>query len=669
MPREVTIARARLETELDPLTARLRLEPQLASAELRPSGLPPSAVLCVRRIADPLPGRLTLDATQARPPPEWERAFVDALTRLLRSAARPALEAVPANAEAVLFADHAELLACLARDARDGVAWTRWWWRNLSPSPSSGVDPVVAAWLAAPEHVPAALALLAARREATAFVAALPIAVAGQLARRVAAVFGAVALERVMAAAIQPRVAASPHVDVSLAPGRAAPGDVVAPPWETSVPEARAQPLAPARALLLGVALALRRAPAITRGGAFANETKAWLDAPQIPAKPVGLADSGPIRHDRVSLAARAASRPLQRDASSEEQSEAALPSPDAFALPHPRASGRPPRTAPSFEEAPAAPAATDTPAIDASRVDTPITPALSQTAEPGEASNPVSLAGPEEPPRAPARSKSRPAPRLAARKRAVKEPHVAATEVAVGDEPWEAPAIGIETELGGVFYLLNLFLYLGLYGDFTQPLERGLALDPWRCVALIGRRLVPDARGDPVWRVLDRLAGPSAFRPPRAWRVSRAWLEPFDDAGVWRWSTAGGTLRVEHPAGFPAIAVPCTTGDQLERELRKLGVAPTLRRTTLRREPAQPLARWSARLAAYAEARLRVALGEDDVESLLFRKRARVFVTPTHVDVVLSLAELPLEVRFAGLDRTPGWIPAAGRFVSFHFE
>jgi hypothetical protein len=52
-----------------------------------------------------------------------------------------------------------------------------------------------------------------------------------------------------------------------------------------------------------------------------------------------------------------------------------------------------------------------------------------------------------------------------------------------------------------------------------------------------------------------------------------------------------------------------------------------------------------------------------------VLRRRARVFVTSTHVDVVLSLAELPLEVRFAGLDRTPGWVPAAGRFVSFHFE
>ena len=88
--------------------------------------------------------------------------------------------------------------------------------------------------------------------------------------------------------------------------------------------------------------------------------------------------------------------------------------------------------------------------------------------------------------------------------------------------------------------------------------------------------------------------------------------------------------------------------------------------------EPAQPLARWTNRLAAYADARLRRALAlgrEDSLDALLLRHRARVFITPTHVDVALRLADLPLEVRFAGLDRTPGWIPAAGRFVAFHFE
>jgi hypothetical protein len=43
--------------------------------------------------------------------------------------------------------------------------------------------------------------------------------------------------------------------------------------------------------------------------------------------------------------------------------------------------------------------------------------------------------------------------------------------------------------------------------------------------------------------------------------------------------------------------------------------------------------------------------------------------VTATHVDVLFQLAGLPVEVRLSGLDRDPGWVPAAGRFVAFRYE
>ncbi len=75
--------------------------------------------------------------------------------------------------------------------------------------------------------------------------------------------------------------------------------------------------------------------------------------------------------------------------------------------------------------------------------------------------------------------------------------------------------------------------------------------------------------------------------------------------------------------------------------------------------------------MSAYARARLCYALGCDarSLPSLLFAHTARVSVTTTHVDVVMALSELPVEVRVAGLDRDPGWVPAAGRYVAFHFD
>jgi hypothetical protein len=53
----------------------------------------------------------------------------------------------------------------------------------------------------------------------------------------------------------------------------------------------------------------------------------------------------------------------------------------------------------------------------------------------------------------------------------------------------------------------------------------------------------------------------------------------------------------------------------------------------------------------------------------LVCEHRARVSVTATRLDVTLALAGLPLEVRLSGLDRDPGWTPAAGRNVAFHYE
>src|SRR3712207_7928989 len=54
-----------------------------------------------------------------------------------------------------------------------------------------------------------------------------------------------------------------------------------------------------------------------------------------------------------------------------------------------------------------------------------------------------------------------------------------------------------------------------------------------------------------------------------------------------------------------------------------------------------------------------------------LFRSEqgARVVVTASHVDVHFRLSGLPIEIRLSGLDRDPGWVPAAGRFVAFHYE
>jgi hypothetical protein len=82
-------------------------------------------------------------------------------------------------------------------------------------------------------------------------------------------------------------------------------------------------------------------------------------------------------------------------------------------------------------------------------------------------------------------------------------------------------------------------------------------------------------------------------------------------------------------------------------------------------------LRRWLNWMVPYLRARLSLALAvdEDDAMSLLLRRRCRIELSDGRLDAFFSLQDHPIEIRLAGLDRNPGWVPAAGRFVAFHFD
>jgi hypothetical protein len=564
---------------------------------------------------------------------------------------------------AVLFRDRAELLACLAADWCEHPALGPWWWTYLLPPGDRG-RVVATLWLAAPEHVPAALAVLAARRRAVRFARVLPPPAAVAIAARLAERFGLPELGAALAelpAGTDPRAtpargaAAIPQVDRPAEP---------APPWHRWAPESTDGVLSPAAQLLLGVGLTLARAPALARSKPFTRAVRDWA------------------RGERSPASRRDAALPAQPAAAAVETSRPVKPAERSL-----------PETAGTAHIAPGAagedlhgpaPAAGD-PVTARRRND--IIPEDRSTSQ-AAAVAPASVAGPSTP----------------------TGDHWSATSAApLG--PW--PETVVETRLGGIFYLINLALALDLYPDFSRPLASGLSLDPWDFLTLVARRLWQQAPpDDAVWALLAGLAGreegvaPGAgFAPPRCWRLPPDWLDAFSTDDRWGWTVAGGRLRVLHPAGFVVVDLPTGSGLPARRLARALApyraVAPALRRRPAgspgavgrprpeaavrarggrgRGRPGRPSRsisldreRWLDGLVAYLRARLERALAPEpgvDVGWLLLEHRARITATATHLDVFLGLGELPIAIRLAGLDRDPGWVPAAGRFIAFHFD
>ena len=83
-------------------------------------------------------------------------------------------------------------------------------------------------------------------------------------------------------------------------------------------------------------------------------------------------------------------------------------------------------------------------------------------------------------------------------------------------------------------------------------------------------------------------------------------------------------------------------------------------------------LEQWLDWIMPYVRVRLCRALGIADASDpgrALGAQRASILLTGVHLDIFFALSEHPLEIRLAGLDRDPGWVPAAGRFVRFHYQ
>ncbi len=581
----------------DRLAAQLSAARLFNTLSLQPSGLPSAAILCIRSLRDPRPGSLHLRRDDVRALRAWEEAVNHAIDQLAHQAVRPIEGAVPANAEAVLFADRSELLACLAADWCAGVVRAQWWWQNLLRHGDTN-RAMIDAWLETPEYIPLALHRLAARRQAISFVQQLSGDHTRSMLKALVQTFDlyelSVVLDDVSDRQPEGLEVIEQHAGntTSTMPIQVVP---IA-PWQPWIQTHSVEHLPPDRQVLLGVGLMLHEAPTSVRSASFARQVREW----QIE---IHIVQPGQPTAEEFMPTTRQVSPPPEAACSVARQPMERSPAANAASPDEVLESA--PLSTPDRRPAPAEnlPPSHRHRAADALTTETPV----KSSGIVGGTETPVELADTVD------RTK---------------------TPVELADTV-ERTEIEIETAFGGVCYFINLGLFLNLYGDFTTPLRPGIDLPIWDFMALVAQDLIGDeVTHDPIWPLLVQLADWDEDEPPGA---------HFDPT-------------------HNVIARSAVSDEAISQSRSEDCFADALAMTTL--------GAWLADLMLIVRPRLQLALGVSAEElPRYFKQRARLVVSAMHFDAYFALADLPIEIRLSGLDRDPGWVPAAGKFVAFHFK
>ena len=496
--------RARTPAQAQPVAARLALQALGADLEdALPRGLPPQALLWLRRLQLQAPEVALLRPAPAAWRQDWIAAGRASFDTALAQAARPALGPVPELAPAVVFADAAEMLACLALAAQAGQL-DRWWWRGLL---GRAWPQWQSAWAARPEARTGALRLLGRVRQAHGVAMWAEAAPAAEPAVQAAADMGRVeeapppaSLKR--PTPVQDEAAANVRSARAFAPERVGPHRASVPGHDSEAAHAT-EPAARASAARRPARQPAATAPA-EEAGAHAQPARpsprsARVAPDAAPAdRPAAPSTSAAAQPDIAAEAALSLT-PRRRRV---EPARAALPGPGAPAdVIQPRAVAAPPsivRTAPADPVANDAPPAQAASGLDHVALEPWLLP---------PSPSPLSTLRTTPPP-------PRPAP----------------VEDAAALWPWPVVVLSRQAPL---LFVVNALIEDGLYPDFTRPRDRGLPVPLWALLAALARawRLPAD---DPLQAALVQRcpdwAAPAAMlaAPGAAAAPWPAWLAAY---------------------------------------------------------------------------------------------------------------------------------------------
>ncbi|MCD9185050.1 MAG: hypothetical protein LUM44_01345 [Pyrinomonadaceae bacterium] len=658
---------------LENVAARIHFERLLSNTDLMPQGLSPHTIVCIKKISDPKPATLRLSHTELRFTEAWQKKVTLEIEKLYQKAYYPIREFVPANAESLIFNDYSELLACLAIDYCNGAIAERWWWKSLLPNLNLAKS-VAEVWLDAVEFTPGSFQILVDKQKAVQFVEKLDDAEAERLLNGILRVFS---LKKLQTALSEPVTKAEIEkvkfqIEESERPAKRkvqAKNVEIEPlsPYVSLVPEIKTIELDFVRQNLVGIGYLLAKSPRRVRSGQIAAKIKIYRT--EIEAVKTTKSQKN-LTVEQKTFGKKPAN--IEKSNVSNEKDKLVSLTNYREATSPPSEKSEPVQTPKrTFDEI----VFSEEPKPET--VEKKITP---KAIRPNEAKKSVfnfEETKPEDKTEKVSLQDSKTEPSEKTEKK------TAEIDVALETSEQEIADFIFFTRFGGVFYLLNLGIFLSLYRDFTENLAEEIDLNIWDFTALISLEFLGDVvKKDAVWRFLEDWSGRaegevlgSGFMPETDWRISTDWLETFQSFRKWSWFTAKNRLIVRHPANFPVIDVELT-GDfdvqfaaELDKYRKYFDEIENLQMPQA--ETFTSFERWLSNLTDYIKARLLQALNlenEAEIGEILFKHTAQVNVSGAHLDINFSLADLPLAVRFSGLDRDPGWIPAAGKFVRFYF-
>jgi hypothetical protein len=701
--------------DLNATVLRLRVERLLSAVDLNPPGMAAGAVFIVRELESPT--AVALSAMTQPAQAAWSERLRDEVASLYRSAARPALGAYSPGASSVLFADPGEMLTCLTRELLTGEAWHHWYWQQvLRNVPHSTSTALVTLWSGQAPFVPTAIVSLHAA-EACSAIAQLSALEVRQVIRALESSFDLPTVVIPMLENGVPRSATHSGAARDTQSTRerlrtaSSPGMSVAPPWQRWLPAAAGLDLLPEARYLLGLCLALYHAPAYARSTRFAGQAQSWLRAEhraqmpgrnpshQVTAMHSARGENSLLQAERKNLQDPQAKaegngsvRAKPQSSTGEEQTlapgtineakQAALPQKGAFSATEGEHVGNdvPMSTAVMAEAMKQVPALSSLPLSQAEAIPS------NDTAEEASSSPILTYDAIQQEP--------------------------VSNEFTFGvSRP--LPANGVSTRLGGIFYLINLLTWLNLPHSWHEDGRLAEQLGGWGIIEALARALLGNAHDgyvdDPIWGMLALLDQREPGTPVAArgegikedgapFRLPAAWLQRF---GSSRWATAVVGERLflfDEAAGFLIADVPLlgrspeeTVATEVEAYSvhgidvagqftahRNGSASPTFSLTLINAGVKvwidEDVKWWLERVMGFVRYVLAHALGEplDDtgrLVELLLNKYGQLEISRTHVDLFMSMEEINLPVRRAGLDCDPRWMPDLARIVYFHFD